>query len=152
MKMHKSSRRLIMSFVTAAAVVTAYPAAAVEIEPGQWQSEEVHTFNGKTSKPETITDCVSATEARDPVKALAQMKGDTGGQCQAVDIKQSGSAVSFVMRCGGDKMGGMNMSATFTFADTRHYSGVIKTEISVMGHKTTSTMTVDAKWLGACKQ
>jgi hypothetical protein len=144
-------RRLTNVIIAVAAVLAALPAAALEIEPGQWQSREVHTFNGKVEKPEVITDCVSADEARDPVKTLGQMKGATGGECHAVDVKEAGNKVSFVMRCGGSKSGAIDMAATFTFTDTRHYSGVIKTEISVMGHKTTSNMTIDARWLGACK-
>jgi Protein of unknown function (DUF3617) len=152
--MHSFPYRFLLSVTVAnAAVALSYsPVAALEIEPGLWQSSETHTVNGKTEKPEITTDCVSAREARDPVKALSQMKGATGGECHAFDVKQTGNVVSFVMKCGDPKAGAMDMAATFTFADARHYKGAIKTEISIMGHKTTSDMTVDAQWIGACKQ
>jgi hypothetical protein len=146
-----TSRSLAVMLFAAAALASA-PAFALEIEPGQWQSTETHTVNGKMEKPEITHDCVSAQEARDPVKALAQMKGDTGNQCRVFDIKQSGNMVSFVMQCGDPKMGTMDMAATFIFADSRHYKGAIKTEMTLMGKKISSDMTVDAQWTGACKK
>lgn len=146
------SRATSFALFTAAIALSAAPAAALEIEPGLWHNSEVHTVNGKTEKPEVTTDCVSAKEARDPIKALAQMKGDAGNQCRVFDIKQNGNTVSFVMKCGDPKAGAIDMAATFTMADSRHYKGAIKTEMSMMGRKISSDMTIDAQWIGACKK
>jgi Protein of unknown function (DUF3617) len=146
------SRFAALGLLTAIVFMACSPASALEIQPGQWRSSEVHTMNGKTDKPEITSDCVSAEEARDPVKALAQLKGAGRAQCRAFDVKQTGNVVSFVMKCGDAKQGSIDLAAVYTFADARHYSGAIKTTMSIMGRKIVSDMTIDARWLGAaCK-
>ena len=58
--------------------------AALEIEPGQWESSETSDVDGKPGKPEFSTDCVTREDARDPVKALTGMQDDAGGKCNGV--------------------------------------------------------------------
>ena len=125
--------------------------AALEIEPGEWQSRETSAVDGKPSPPEVSTDCVTPEDARDPLKALSAMQGETGGKCQLFDVKQAANLVSFVMKCGDPQEGSIEMTATFSFENSRHYTGALTSVMAMAGQKTTSTMSVDAKWIGACK-
>lgn len=127
-------------------------AAALEIEPGQWESIETSDVGGHPGKPERSSECVSAEDARDPVKALAGMQENAGGKCHMFDVKQNGNIVSFVMKCGDPREGSIDMSATFTFENARHYTGSIKSVMAIMGKTMTSTMTVDARRIGACRK
>jgi hypothetical protein len=126
-------------------------AAALEIEPGEWRTTETSTVNGKTEKPEISTECVTAAEVRDPMKALSEMK-QQGEQCRRLDAKQNGNTISFVMQCGDPKQGSVDMALTFVFDGTRHYTGLYKSEISFGGQKMASQGTMDARWVGACKK
>jgi hypothetical protein len=141
-----------------AAALTAFAAApalaAIELEPGTWQDSETGTENGKPAKPDVSTDCMTAEDAKDPMKALAKMKeGDSAAQCKTLDIKQNGNVVSLKMQYGDAKQGMMEMSATFTFLDRRHYTSAMKTAISFGGQTMTSDKQVDSKWIAAaCKK
>ena len=134
--------------------ILAVPAycAALEIEPGQWESSATSDVDGKPSQPELSTDCVTAEDARDPVKALTGMQNDSRAKCKVGEVKQAGNVVSFAMTCGDESLGSIRMAASFTFENARHYTGRLQTVMSVSGQLMTSNMAVDAKWIGACKK
>ncbi len=145
-------RTALLSFVASAGILAAPTlCAALEIEPGQWELSETSDVDGKPGKPELSTDCVTREDARDPVKALTSMQNDARAKCNVDDIKQAGNLVSFAMTCGDESLGTIRMMASFTFESARHYTGRLQTVMSVGGQKMTSNMTVDAKWIGACK-
>jgi hypothetical protein len=146
--------RAVMFLLWTSAGLVAAPGfcAALEIEPGQWQSSETSAVDGKPGEPEVSIDCVSAEDARDPVKALSGMQSEASGKCRMFDVNQAGNVVSFAMTCGDAKEGEIQMRAKFVFENTKHYTGALTSVMSAMGLKTTSTMTVDAKWVGACKE
>lgn len=125
--------------------------AAIQLEPGQWQDTETGMENGKPTKPEVTTDCMTPEDTRDPVKALTTMKNQVG-QCRTFDVKQSGNTLSFVMQCGDPKQMSFDIAATYTFLDRRHYTGLMKSTVIFAGQKTTSDTKVDSKWIGACKK
>lgn len=123
--------------------------AAIELDPGMWQDTETGTEDGQPAKPEVTTDCMKPEEAKDPVKALSAMK-EQAGQCKTLDIKQNGNTVSFVMQCGDPKQMSIDIAATYTFLDRRHYAGTLKSTVILAGKKTTSDKKVESKWIGAC--
>ncbi len=133
-------------------LATAPVRAAVELEPGQWQDTETGEEDGRSVKPEVTSECMSPEEAKDPVKSLAVMK-DAGaaGQCQKLDIKESGNTVSIVMLCGNPKEMQIDLTGSYTFIDRRHYTGTMKSAITIAGKQSTANKTVDSKWLGPCK-
>jgi hypothetical protein len=131
-------------------LLTAPARAAIELEPGQWQDTESGTEDGKPVKPEVTSDCMSPEEAKDPVKQLSVMK-DTGGQCKKLDIKESGNTVSIVMLCGDPKEMLIDLTGSYTFVDRKHYTGTMKSVITIAGKTSTANKTVDSKWLGPCK-
>lgn len=124
--------------------------AAIELDPGLWQDTETGTEDGKPAKPEVTSDCMSPEEAKDPVKSLSVMK-ETGGQCDKLDIKETGNVVSVVMLCGDPKEMQIDLVGTYTFLDRRHYTGTMKSTITLAGQKSTADKTVDSKWIGPCK-
>jgi len=150
--MFRISRVAIAGLFVSFGALTLPSALAIEIEPGMWQDTATSSVNGKPGKPEVTSDCITPQDARNPVKALAGMKDASASQCQTLNVKESGNVVSFVMRCGDPKQGSIDMDAAFTFENARHYTGALTSVMSIMGQKTTTVMTVDSKWIGACKK
>lgn len=151
MPMPTISSAALFGLVVAASLLAAHPARAViELDPGMWQDTETGDENGQPSKPEVTSDCMTPEEAKDPVKSLSVMK-DTGGQCKKFEIKEKGNVVSIDMQCGDPKEMSVEMIGTYTFLDRRHYTGTMKSTVTLAGKKTTANKTVDSKWIGACK-
>ncbi len=142
---------VILGLLVSAGLVTAPPArAAISLEPGQWQDTETGEEDGKPVKPEVTTECMTPEEAKDPVKSLSVMK-DTGGQCKKLEIKEKGNVVTIDMQCGDPKQMSIDIVATYTFLNAKHYTGTLKSTVILAGKKTTANKTVDSKWIGACK-
>lgn len=126
--------------------------AAIELDPGQWQDTETGEEDGKPVKPEVTSDCMSPEEAKDPVKQLAGMKeAGAAGQCQRLDVKESGNTVSIVMLCGNPKEMLIDLQGTYTFHNKRSYTGTMKSAITLAGKTATANKTVVSKWIGPCK-
>jgi hypothetical protein len=141
------------AFVVAALAFASPARAAIEREPGMWQDTETGTENGQPAKPEVTTDCMTAEEAKDPVKQLTEMKDQTAGQCKTMDVKQSGNTVSFHMVCGDPKQMSFDIAATYTFHDRKRYSGTMKSTIVMAGQKMTSDKKIESRWVSAaCKK
>jgi Protein of unknown function (DUF3617) len=138
-------------FGVVVALLAAPPArAAIELDPGQWQDTETGEEDGKPVKPEVTSDCMTPEEAKDPVKSLSVMK-ESGGQCQKLEIKEKGNVVSVEMLCGDPKEMQIDMVASYTFLDRRHYTGTMKSTVIIAGKKSTANKTVDSKWISTCK-
>jgi hypothetical protein len=144
--------QLIAIAVISGAWLAAQPArAAIELTPGTWQDTETGEENGKPVPPQVTTDCMTPEEAKDPVKILTAMK-DQAGECGKLDIKQSGNVVTFIMQCGEPEQLAMDMQATYTFIDARHYTGVLTSTVILAGKKTTANKYVNSVWVGVCKK
>lgn len=135
----------------AALMLTSQPAFAISLEPGNWQDTEIGTEDGKPVAPQVTTDCMTAEEAKDPVKVLTAMK-DQAGECSKFDVNQSGNSVSFVMQCGDPKQMFIDMQGTYTFLSSKRYTGTLKSTVILAGKKTTADKKVESVWLGACKK
>ena len=141
----------------AAFLLAAAPARAeIKLDPGTWQQVETGTEDGKPAKPVTYTDCLTPEQARDPVKALAAFKDIgslIGRQCKTLRFHQGADKVSLTFACGEEKTNYIAIDLAFTFQDTRHYNGTIKSTFVFKSKKTTSDKTIEAKWLAAeCKK
>ena len=139
---------IIMVLLLAAPAVD----AKAVLEPGLWQDTDTGTENGQPAKPEVTTDCMSAEDAADPARSLAAIKDSAGQQCSKMDVRQSGNGFTLDMRCGDPKQFSMEMTATYTIHDRRHYSGTLKSTVVLGGQKTTSDKRIESKWIGACKK
>ncbi len=135
------------------ALLLAVPAAKAKtvLDPGLWQDTETGIENGRPVKSKVTTDCMSAKDAEDPTKSLMAMKGSGREQCRKVEVRHSGNSFSFNMSCGDPKQFSMDLAATYTIHDRRHYSGRMKSTIVFGGHKSTSDKQMVSKWIGVCK-
>ena len=149
-----SAIRAILACGLLLAVFVPYRAyAAIELEPGEWRDTETGMENGKPAKTEVTSDCMSADDARDPVKSLARMQAEGAGQCKTLEVKPNGNVVTLTMQCGDDKQGSMELSGTFTFIDRKHYTTAMKSTISFGGQTMTADKQVDSRWVAAeCKK
>jgi hypothetical protein len=150
-----TSHRTAGTLLLAALCLLILPAlAAIQLEPGEWQDTENGTEDGHAVTNEISTDCMTAAEARDPVKALSQLKATAGQQCKTMNVKETGNTLAFDMDCGdpSSKMS-IAISMTFTFLDSRHYTGTVKSKVVFAGKATTADKRIDSKWIGAvCKR
>ena len=138
----------------AAACLLAAPAARAEIklEPGTWQQVESGSEDGRPAEPVTYVDCLTAEEAKDPIKAMSNLKemGELiGRQCKELDVHQGADTVSVKFACGDEATNFVGLSLEFKFLDPHHYTGTIKSTFVFKGAKTTSDKTIEAKWLKA---
>lgn len=141
--------------VVAAAVALAAPArAAIELSPGEWQVTETGTENGQPVAPEVEKECMSANEARDAMNVVNEMKKQMteqgGAQCQALDMKQNGNTITFVMKCGDPRQFSFDMAGSYTFVSATRYTGTLKSDVRVMGQRTTSEKKIEAVRIGEC--
>ena len=145
---------LKMAFRIAAvapAVVAATAAfAAVELQPGQWQEIETGTENGKPAKTETTTSCMSADEAKDPLKGMVFDK-QAKDACKTLEAKRTGGGISFRMQCKGEGFD-MDIAAEMTFHTPQSYTGVIKSSVKMGATTVVSDKKVEAKRIGECKK
>jgi hypothetical protein len=146
------ARLVILPAVFCAGFLATFPAhAAVQLEPGNWQDTETGTEDGKQVAPQVRKDCMTPEEAKDPVKVLTAMK-DQAGQCHKIEVKQNGNTVTFIMQCGDPKQMSMDLLATYTFINPKHYSGTLKSTVILAGKKTAADKKIDSIWIGACNK
>jgi hypothetical protein len=148
------SRSICAFAVIPGVILMAAPPARAEIqlEPGLWQDTEVTVTDGRPGKPEVNTTCLSAEEARDPVKTM--MKETEGQRCDTRNVRQNGNTVIVEMKCADpeEKMS-MSLDMTIHVLDRRHYTGTIKSLIVFKGQKIPAEGTVDSKWIASvCKK
>jgi hypothetical protein len=55
------------------------------------------------------------------------------------------------MQCGDPNDMAIDMTGSYTFLDRRHYTGTMKTKMTIAGHESTADKKVDSKWIGVCK-
>jgi hypothetical protein len=72
--------------------------AHARVEPGNWEfSVESPLQQGSGGGPVTKQRCISADEASDPQKVLAEARGKN--DCQLSNLRDSGSEYSFDLEC-----------------------------------------------------
>ncbi len=145
-------RTAFVAFVTLW-LMSAPVRAAMQLEPGEWQATEIGTENGESVEPEVTTNCMTAEEAKDVVKALSQLQDTAGQKCKTMHVNDSGPTLSFDMECGDAKQILIAVSMTITFLNARHYTGTIKSHVAYAGKTVTSDKHLDSKWIAAaCKK
>lgn len=126
-------------------------ASAIELEPGLWQDTETGTENGQPVKGEVSTTCLSAEEAKNPIKAI--LKDAEGKTCEKLEAKENGSVVTVVMRCGDVKDMRIEIDMVLNFQSKRAYSGKTKSLVLFANQKMTTDKTIESKWMSAtCKK
>ena len=146
--------RLVLSSLFANLLFFAPPAyAAIQLDPGEWQDTETGTENGQPATPEVTTSCIKAEDAKDPVKALTQLKDSAGQQCKTLNVKENGNVLSFDMECGEAKTMLIAIAMNITFLNARHYTGTLKSNVTFAGKTIATDKQLDSKWISAtCKK
>ena len=130
--------------------------AEIKLEPGTWQQTESGSEDGEPAKPVTYTDCLTPEVAKDPIKAMANLKdmGELIGQhCKDLQIQKGSDTIALDFACGEERTTYIGINLQFKFLDARHYHGTVKSTFVFKGKKTTSDKTIDAKWLALeCKK
>jgi hypothetical protein len=147
----------ICSALVAFCLLATSPARAeIKLDPGTWQQVESGSEDGKPAEPVTYTDCLTPEQAKDPIKALSDLKNLAslvGQHCKTMQVKQDANTVAVDFACGDEASAFIGINLKFTFADARHYTGTVKSIFVFKGKKTTSDKTIEAKWLdAACKK
>ncbi len=143
------------SILAASFILLASPClAAIQLQPGEWQTTETGTEDGQPVPPQVETDCLTADQSRDATNLVKEMRDQMqgqGAQCQTFDVKQSGESVSFTMKCGEAKQFHIDISGNFNFVSPTRYVGTMKSAVTMMGKTSTSEKTTEAVRVGECK-
>ena len=83
--------------VALAAVLLIANTAHAKVEPGNWEFSVESPLQGNGSGPTVKQRCISAEEAGDPQKVLAEARGKN--DCQLSNLKDSGTEYSFDVEC-----------------------------------------------------
>jgi hypothetical protein len=68
-------------------------------------------------------------------------------------VKESANSLSMRMQCGQGKEFAVDITASFTIANAKSYSGTVKSAVTLGGKTTTSDKKIEAKWIAAqCKK
>ena len=91
--------------LVAAALWSALPAQAQDIQPGQWELS-VQTDAAGTAHSQTIRQCLSEADARDPGRLLMSTGGGAMG-CALANQRRSSGHIDFSVSCSaGPGIGG----------------------------------------------
>jgi hypothetical protein len=130
----------------------AYTTSFVELRPGTWQETETGTEDGKPVPAKTETSCMTPEEAKDPLTGLSPEK-EMKGQCKSYDVRKTANGLSFRMDCGDPRQFSINIVASYTFTSPTHYTGTMKSSVSMMGKKSTADKKIEGRWVSAqCKK
>lgn len=138
--------------VAAALLLAAPPilhADGPNIQPGEWEYENVTTFEGDMDIPEqshTTRECVTQDDIDE---GLVTPDEADMGDCEITDRQVSSSSMSYQMHCVDDQGSEMSMSAQMQFMGDRA-SGTIDGEMdSAMGRMEVRT-TMEGRRIGDC--
>jgi len=144
------------SILVAVFILLASPSlAAIQLQPGEWQTTETGTEDGQPVPPQVETDCLTAEQSRDATNLVKDMRDQMqgqGAQCEAFDVKQSGESVSFTMKCGEAGKFSVDINGTFNFVSPTRYVGTMKSAVTMMGKTSTSDKKTEAVRVGECKK
>lgn len=144
------------AFVVAGLLMLSSPSfAATQLQPGEWQTTETGTENGQPVPPVVEKECLSESEARDAASLVNEMKKEMAGQgaqCQTADIQQNGDTVTYTLKCAMQQQFIFNISGTYTLHSPTRYAGRMKSEITMMGQKSSADKTIEAVRIGNCRK
>ena len=139
---------LSASLALAASIAVSSPSYAIELQPGLWQETESGSENGKSVSPNAETTCMTAEDAKNPLRGFSPGK-EMRGQCKVLDVKQKADGIFIHMACGDPKQFLVDIAVDYVFTSARSYVGTVKSAITLMGQTTTSDKKVEGKWIAA---
>ncbi len=125
-------------------------ALADDISPGSWQimmETRVPAEPGFTPPVFSLTQCLTAEDARDPSRVLGGVSNPGASNCNYTDKSYSGSTFTFAMQCGG----GYGIKASGHIAFTANtMDGTIESIADVAGKPVQTQNKISARRLGSC--
>ncbi len=119
------------------------------IQPGEWEYENVTTFEGDMEIPdqtETSRECVTQDDIDEGVVTPDEAEM---GECEIIDKRVSSSSMSYSMVCVDGEGGEMTMDADIEFHGDR-VTGVIRGDMETpMGEMQVETR-MDGRRIGDC--
>jgi hypothetical protein len=146
-------RCLPLIALAAATAVTTIPAAAVDMpsrKPGLWELKMM--FAGRSLPPQVTQHCVDAATDKQ-MNALGT--GASKDKCSKQDVSRAGDKMIVDSVCqlgGGTTTSHAEVTGSFDSAYTiKVTSKMDGAAVPGMPAGAATSMTIDAKWLGACK-
>ena len=134
---------LALIFISSAAL-------ADDISPGSWQimmETRVPSEPGFTPPTFSLTQCLTAEDARDPSRVLGGVSNPGASNCNYTDKSYSGNTFTFAMQCGG----GYGIKASGRIAFTANsMDGTIQSLANVAGKPVETQNKISARRLGSC--
>ena len=132
------------------AAVAATAALAADVSPGSWQismEARMPSEPGFTPPAFSITQCLTADDARDPSRFLGGVSNPGASGCKYTDKSYAGSTFSFRMQCEGSYAIQASGHVSFT-SDTMN--GTIESTANVAGKPVQTQNKLTARRLGGC--
>lgn len=140
---------ITMTVVAMIAMPMALHASEPNIQPGEWEYENVTTFEGDMDIPEqreTTQECVSQQDIDD---GLVTPDESAMGDCEITDQQVGRDSMSYSMSCSDPEGGTMTMDANMDFMGDQA-SGTISGEMeSAMGRISVQTR-MEGRRIGDC--
>ncbi len=134
-----------------AMLATATPAAlAADIQPGLWEivmDTRVPASPDFAPAPETMQQCLTAQDARDPSRVLGGAANPGASDCTYTEKSFAGGMFRFKMQCAGSF--GIQARGEITYSATT-MSGTIVSTANMMGQTTELHSKVSARRVGGC--
>ena len=125
-------------------------ALADDISPGSWQimmETRVPSEPGFTPPTFSLTQCLTAEDARDPSRVLGGVSNPGASNCNYTDKSYSGNTFTFAMQCGGGY--GIKASGRIAFS-ANSMDGTIQSTANVAGKPVETQNKISARRLGSC--
>jgi len=139
-----------MAKMLLALILISGAALADDISPGSWQiSMETRVPSDAGFKPPafSVTQCLTAEDARDPSRFLGGVSNPGASGCRYTDKSYSGNRFSFTMQCEGSYAIQASGNVSFT-ASTM--DGTIESTATVAGKPVQTENKLVARRLGSC--
>ena len=141
--------KTLIALISAAGFISS-AALADDISPGSWQlsmETRVPSEPGFAPPAFSITQCLSAADARDPSRVLGGASNPGASGCNYTDKSYAGNTFSFAMQCEGNFAIKASGRVSYT-ADTMN--GVIESTATVAGKPVQTQNKLSARRLGSC--
>ncbi len=131
-------------------IIAASAASAADLNPGLWEITMVTRAPqqaGWTPEPFSLSQCVTAQDARDPSRLIGAYANPGATGCSYTEKSYTGSTFRFAMQCGGTFSIDSRGSVTFS---PDSFNGTIAVKANLAGQPTEVQNQISGKRLGGC--
>jgi len=140
----------ILMLMLLIAGATSSLAIADDLTPGLWEitmESRVPTETGWKPTPFNLTQCLTASDAKDPSRLVSSISTSGTSGCSFTERSYSGGSFRFALDCGGSF--GLKTRGTITFGASS-FAGTIIATGNVAGQATEFQNRVSGKRVGGC--